>query len=114
LAPLSNGGYAIEPIILSSVNISSGQWVILPSEEKQALIKPEKAAEIARFLSSDEEKKWGVSAITYDSNGAYSWYALGTHYGSSTTPIVITVVIEAENREKCQSIGKEIFDVLNF
>jgi len=114
LAPLSNGGYAIEPTIISSVNISSGQWIILPSEEKQALIKTEKAAEIAQFLSSDEGKRWELSAITYDSNGAYSWYTLGTYNGSNITPIVITVVIEVENREKSQSIGKEIFYALNF
>jgi hypothetical protein len=114
LAPLSNGGYTTEPTILSSVNVSSGQWVVLPYEEKQALIKPEKAAEIAQFLSSDEGKRWELSAVTYDSNGAYSWYALGTSNSSSTTPIVITVVIEGDNREKSRSIGKEIFNTLNF
>jgi len=114
LAPLSNGGYTIEPIILSSVNVSTGQWVILPYEEKQALIKPEKIAELAQFFSSDEEESWELSAITYDSNGAYSWYALGTHNSNNTTPIVITVIIEDENREKSRSIGKEIFYTLNF
>jgi len=112
--PLSNGGYTINPTVLSSVNISSGQWVILPPEEKQALIKQEKAAEIALFLSSYEGKRWELSAVTYDSNGAYSWYILGTHNTSSTTPIIITVVIETENRAKSQSIGKNIFSALNF
>ncbi len=114
LAPLSNGGYTTEPTILTSVNVSSGQWVILPHEEKQALMKPEKAAEIAQFLSSDEGKKWELSAVTYDSNGAYSWYALGTTNSSNTTPIVITVVIESDNREKSRLIGKDIFNALNF
>jgi hypothetical protein len=113
LAPLSNGGYFVEPTILSSVNISSGQWVILPLEEKQAIIKTAKAAEISQFLTSNEGNTWELSAVTYDSNGAYSWYVMGTNYGNRATPIVIVAVIETDNREKIQSIGKKIFNELS-
>ena len=113
LAPLSNGGYFVEPTILSSVNISSGQWVILPLEEKQAIIKPAKAAEISQFLTSNEGNTWELSAVTYDSNGAYSWYVMGTNNGNRATPIVIVAVIETDNREKIQSIGKKIFNELS-
>ena len=112
LAPLSNGGYIVEPTILSSVNISSGQWVILPFEEKQAILKPEKAAEISQFLTSNEGNRWELSAVTYDSNDAYSWYVIGTNNGNRATPIVIVSVIETNNREKIQSIGKKIFNEL--
>ncbi len=114
LAPLSNGGYTVEPMILSSVNLSSGQWVILPHEEKQVIIEPEKAAEISQFLSSDEGDRWELSAVVYDSNDAYSWYAIGTNSGNRATPIVIAAVIETDNREKIQSIGKEVFNALDF
>jgi cell division protein FtsW (lipid II flippase) len=113
LAPLSNGGYIVEPMILSSVYISSGQWVILPLEEKRAIIKPEKAGEISQLLTSDESNIWELSAVTYDSNDAYSWYAMGTTNGSRATPIVIAAVIETDNREKIQSIGKKIFNALS-
>jgi len=113
LAPLSNGGNIVEPMILSSVNISSGQWVILPLEEKQKIIKPEKAAEISQFLTSDENNRWELSAVTYDSNNAYSWYAAGTNKSSGETPIVIVAIIETDNREKIQSIGKKIFSALS-
>ena len=95
------------------MNISSGQWVILPLEEKQAIIKPVKAAEISQFLTSNEGNTWELSAVTYDSNGAYSWYVMGTNNGNRATPIVIVAVIETDNREKIQSIGKKIFNELS-
>jgi len=113
LATLSNGGYFVEPTILSSVNISSGQWVILPLEEKRAILKPEKAAEISQFLTSNEGNRWELSAVTYDSSDAYSWYVMGTNHGNRATPIIIVAVIETDNREKIQSIGKKIFNKLN-
>jgi len=94
------------------VNISSGQWVILPLEEKLAILKPEKAAEISQFLTSNEGNRWELSAVTYDSSDAYSWYVIGTNNGNGATPIVIVSVIETNNREKIQSIGKKIFNEL--
>jgi len=113
LAPISNGGYTVNPTILSSVNISSGQWIIFSSEEKKVIIDPQKASEISQFLSSDEGDRWELSAITYDSNDAYSWFVMGTESSGKETPIVIAVVIEADNRERVQYIGKKIFDVLS-
>ena len=98
-------------MIFSSVNVSSGQWVILTPEEKRAVIKPEEAAEISYLLSPDGNNKWELSAVTNDSNNAYSWYVTGTNHGGGATPIVITAVIETENREKIQSIGKKIFNI---
>ena len=110
-SPLSNGGYIVDPTILSSVNISTGQWVILPLEKKQAIMKPEKAEELSQFLTSDESDRWELSAVTYDSSNAYSWYVGGTNNGSGSPSIVIAAVIETDNREKIQFIGNKIFNV---
>ena len=111
--PLSNGGYIVEPMILSSINISSEQWVILSTKDKQSIIKPEKAAGISQLLTPDGENKWELTAVTHDSSNSYSWYVAGTNDSSQETPFVLAVVIETDDREKIQSIGNKIFNLIN-
>ena len=79
----------------------------------RTIIKPAKSTEISQFLTSNESNKWELSAVTYDSSSAYSWYVMGTNNGNRAIPIVIAAVIEADNREKIQSIGKKIFNELS-
>ncbi|MDO9546192.1 MAG: penicillin-binding transpeptidase domain-containing protein, partial [Pelolinea sp.] len=113
LAPLSNGGIMVYPSLVSSVNVSSGQWVLTPVQEGSPVTTPEKAKEVAEFLASDLIPGWEISAVTYDLDNAFSWYVMGTHDEWNKTPIIIALVLETENRNHAQTIGREIFKAIN-
>lgn len=113
LAPLSNGGVLLKPSIVSSVNISSGQWVLIPSEEGQAIISTKKPEEISQFLVSEEIPAWEISAVTYDQDNTFSWYVMGTNNDWEKTPIIIALVIETRNRSRAQTIGRAIFEAID-
>ena len=113
LAPLSNGGILIPPSIVSSVNLSSDQWVLIPSEEGQAILSPKKSEEISQFLVSEEIPAWEISAIAYDQENAFSWYVMGTNNNWEKTPIIIALVIENGNRNRAQTIGRAIFEAID-
>jgi cell division protein FtsW (lipid II flippase) len=111
-SPLSNGGYLVEPVVISSINISTGQWVALPKKERQHLIGNETVDGIVDLLESNNRENWEISAVTFDSNDAYSWIVIGSIFSENSSPIIITAVIESDNRELVQSIGRKIYNAV--
>ena len=84
----------------------------LPKKEKQQLIGNEKVDEIVELFESGTGENWEISAVTFDSTDAYSWIVIGSIFSENASPIIITAVIETDDRELVQSIGRKIFNAV--
>jgi cell division protein FtsW (lipid II flippase) len=108
-APLSNGGFSNDPKFVSSVNISTGQWVLIPYENSRSITNPLIAKQISELLTIDSLPGWQISAVNFDLEKPFSLYVIGTNDQSHTRPIIISLVLETENRNLAQYLGQKIF-----
>jgi cell division protein FtsW (lipid II flippase) len=108
-APLSNKGFTIDPKLVSSVNISTGQWVVIPTEENFSNTNPINAMQMSDSLSVDLLPAWEISATNYDLENIFNWFVIGTNDKTDATPLIICLVLENENRDLAIYIGEKIF-----
>lgn len=106
---ISANGLMPSARITSSVNIANQGWVTLSSSTSQRVLEMETATAVNRFLNSEVISGWEITASSRDENGLYSWYMAGTPVSWSGTPIVIVLVLERDNPEFTQQIGREIY-----
>lgn len=110
--PLSNGGFQVNPFLVSAVNISSGDWVFINEGKQQNIISSGKAEEIVNLLRKDEANTWAVSAVTYDNNGEYYWYITGTGNNAIFNDYVIAIVVENSSRDYVIYAGSMLMKML--
>jgi cell division protein FtsW (lipid II flippase) len=112
-AQISNEGFSINPKLVSSVNISSGQWVVIPSEETRPNANPLSTLQISEILTADSLPAWEISATNYDLNNTFNWFVIGTNDKTDATPLIISLVLENENRDLAIYIGEKMFREIN-
>jgi len=95
--------------ILSAVNIESEGWVTLGSTENRRVLTGETATWVNGFLKSEAISGWEISANAKDGSGAYSWYLAGTPVSWPGASVVVVIILEEDNAELTQMIGREIY-----
>lgn len=107
---ISTGGKAPVARIISAVNLEEEGWVIISQKQDKEITPLETSILVNEFLKSEAISGWEVTVNSKDQNGSYSWYIAGTQSSWPGTPIVVVLILERDNPEFAQIIGREIYE----
>jgi hypothetical protein len=114
---LSNAGERPSPRLLVAVDTPLSGWVMLPvTELPQPALQPLAANNTAQALASGDMPIWQVDSEVYEvtdhsseTNPGYAWYLGGTLPEWKGAPLAIAVLLEENNPQKAQDIGRSMF-----
>jgi hypothetical protein len=114
---LSNAGERPSPRLLVAVDTPLSGWVMLPvTELPQPALQPLAANNTAQALASGDMPIWQVDSEVYEvadhsseTNPGFAWYLGGTLPEWKGAPLAIAVLLEENNPQKAQDIGRSMF-----
>ena len=106
---ISADGFAPTASIVLAVNTASEGWVAMHNSQPIQIEERGISRQLNSFLNSEVITGWEVTATAKDQNGNYSWYIAGTPTNWPGTPIVVVIVLEQDNAQFAQKIGRELF-----
>ncbi len=110
-AAISNAGISPAAQIALAVNTPAQGWVILPAKEQpKSLFSAESANAAAQFLQAGEKPYWESMGRLDQKENPLAWYLGGTLPGWQGTPLAIVIVIESDDPELAQKMGREILE----
>ena len=114
-AALSNHGTIPAPRIATAVNTPEEGWIVLPALGTSITAIPESAAdEVAESLMVDGESYWAHVGRAEGSESPVTWFIAGTPPNWQATPMVVVVLLEEDNVQLAQWIGRELLvDAMN-
>jgi cell division protein FtsW (lipid II flippase) len=107
---LSNNGLRPVPLLVSAVNTPSAGWVLLPplGTPVQA-ISSDTALSRVNSLELPNARSWDHTQVVQPEAGQpVTWFVGGTQPGWSGTPLALTLVLEENDPEAAQEIGRQI------
>lgn len=113
-AALSNGGVRNAPRLAVAANTPSAGWVSLPALSEPVQVYTSEAADIAALeLTATKMPIWNTLAVVPNGPGEYvTWYLAGTLPDWGGTPLVLVVLLEAEDPTAAESIGHNILQAV--
>jgi cell division protein FtsW (lipid II flippase) len=114
-ASLSNHGTVPAPRIATAVNTPEEGWIVLPALGTPFTAIPESTAdEAAESLMVGGESYWAHVGSAEGSESPVTWFIAGTPPNWQATPMVVVVLLEEDNAQLAQWIGRElIVDAMN-
>ncbi len=107
---LSNAGQRPTPLLVSAVNTPAAGWVLLPplGSAVQAL-SPETVAARVNSLEQPDARSWDHTVLVQPETGSpLTWYVGGTQPGWGGTPLALALVLEENDPQAAQDIGRQI------
>ncbi|HET9906835.1 MAG TPA: FtsW/RodA/SpoVE family cell cycle protein [Anaerolineales bacterium] len=114
-AALSNHGIAPTPRIATAVNTPEEGWVVLQSLGTSFHAIPAESADAtAESLMVDGESYWSHLGSAQADDSSVTWFIAGTLPNWQATPLVVVVLLEEENAQLAEWIGREVLvDAMN-
>jgi cell division protein FtsW (lipid II flippase) len=110
-AALSNHGDIPAPRIATAVNTPTSGWVVLPALGTPfEAISAAAADETAGSLIGDGQSYWGHTGEATSEESPVTWFMGGTPPNWQATPLVLVVLLEEDNVDLAQEIGRELLD----
>lgn len=108
-AAFSNHGTIPAPRIATAVNTPNDGWVVLPAlgTPFEALSGPA-ADKTAQSLIAAGEQTWGKVGQAESDESPLTWYIGGTPPKWQASPLVVVVLLEDDNTQLAEDIGKEL------
>jgi cell division protein FtsI/penicillin-binding protein 2 len=106
---LSNGGYKVEPRLLTGYQPQKGNWQLFPDQLNQTLIRDLNTSDAASKLTLDTGTGWEISAYAQHAQAAVSWYVTGTPADWTGAPLVMVVALENGTAAQARTIGRQLF-----
>jgi cell division protein FtsW (lipid II flippase) len=108
-AAFSNHGTIPAPRIATAVNTPNDGWVVLPAlgTPFEALSGPA-ADKTAQSLIAAGEQTWGKVGQAESDESPLTWYIGGTPPKWQASPLVVVVLLEDDNTQLAEEIGKEL------
>ena len=119
-AVLTNSGVLPAPQIVTSVNLPEENWTILkPLGQTEKIFSPQSTVTTTELISTNGSPFWNVIATVKSNprnkeNITTTWFITGTMPSMQTNPIVLVIVLEEDNPNLAQEIGKEIIEAAIF
>ncbi|HKJ39814.1 MAG TPA: penicillin-binding transpeptidase domain-containing protein, partial [Anaerolineales bacterium] len=108
-ASFSNNGIIPTPRIAMAVNTPNDGWLTLPALEMPIeAIQPSVAKEAVDPYSASGNNLWSHTAQAMDEETHVTWFIAGTPANWQSTPLVVVVVLEENNPQLAQRIGREL------
>ena len=109
-AVLSNNGYVISPLLVTSYrNILYG-WVTFALSGKEH-IPGFNSTSVVNKLASTAISGWETTAVTSSTEGKITWFLAGTMPDWRGNPVDVAVALEENNPLFAQQIGRTLFDL---
>jgi cell division protein FtsW (lipid II flippase) len=114
-AALSDHGTIPAPRIAMAVNTPNDGWVVLPALGSPKDVLPASAAdETALAFTADGESYWEHAGQAASDESPVTWFIAGTPANWQASPMVVVVLLEEDNVNLAQRIGKELLvDAMN-
>jgi Penicillin binding protein transpeptidase domain len=114
-AALSNHGTTPAPRIAMAVNTPNDGWVVLPAlGTPKEVLQASAADETALALTVDGEGYWAHTGQAESDESPVTWFVAGTPSNWQASPMVVVVLLEEDNINLAQRIGKELLvDAMN-
>ena len=108
-AALSNHGSIPAPRIAMGVNTPNDGWVVLPALGAPfEAISAVEADEAAQSLVVDGESYWAYGGEAESDESPVTWFIAGTPPNWQASPLVVVVLLEADNVQLAQEIGRDL------
>ena len=106
-AAFSNNGIIPAPRIAMAVNTPNEGWVVLPALGMPiAAIQPSEAKEAVNPYIVSGDNFWSHTAQAQDAESDVTWFIGGTPPNWTSTPFVVTVVLEKSDPTLARQIGR--------
>lgn len=115
-ATLINSGVLPAPQIVTSINLPENKWTKLdPLRQIKKVFSKGSTEQVTKLLSTEGIPFWDViaSVKSMDVNKKYktaTWYITGTLPSMQTNPIVLVIILEENNPDLAQEIGRGIME----
>jgi cell division protein FtsW (lipid II flippase) len=107
-AALTNNGIRPAPRLAISVETPNQGWIILPAQPAMQALPAEETNQAVSSLSSADIPVWETVAAHTEGQSSVSWYVAGTLPNWGGTPLALAVLIEEDNAQQVQAIGRTI------
>ncbi|HEY5670188.1 MAG TPA: FtsW/RodA/SpoVE family cell cycle protein [Anaerolineales bacterium] len=109
-AAVNNGGKLPIPNLVMAVNTPAAGWVVLQSHEKStSIFSSEESITKAQALAVESQPVWQITTSAADDAGQFvSWFVGGTLPEWSGAPLAIAVVLEENNPQLAEEIGRNV------
>jgi cell division protein FtsI/penicillin-binding protein 2 len=108
-AALSNHGSIPAPRIATAVNTPNDGWIVLPAPGTPfEAIPPSAADETAASMIVHGETYWAHTGQAESKESPITWFLAGTPPNWQATPLVVVVLLEDNNAQLAQQIGREV------
>jgi cell division protein FtsW (lipid II flippase) len=106
---LSNHGVIPAPRIATAVNTLEEGWIVLPALGTPSnAIQASAADETAESLMVNGESYWAHTGLAKGTDSTVTWFIAGTPPNWQATPLVAVVLLEEENTQLAEWIGREL------
>ena len=114
-AALSNHGSIPAPRIATAVNTPEEGWIVLPALGTSfTAIQASEADGMAESLMVDGESYWAHVGHAESTESPVTWFIAGTPPNWQATPMVVVVLLEEDNAQLAEWIGRELLvDAMN-
>jgi cell division protein FtsW (lipid II flippase) len=114
-AVFSNHGSIPAPRIATAVNTPNDGWIVLPALGTPFEVLPPTAADdAATSMITDGTNYWMHIGQADSEESPVTWFIAGTPPNWQASPLVVVVLLEEDDRQLAQQIGREILsDAMN-
>jgi hypothetical protein len=96
------------------LNTPEAGWIVLPALGTPFAAIEAAADETAESLMVDGESYWAHTALAEGTDSTVTWFMAGTPPNWQATPMVVVVLLEEDNVNLAQWIGRELLvDAMN-
>lgn len=108
-AALSNHGDIPAPRVATAVNTPNDGWVVLPALDAALEALPAATAdETAQSLTKEGQGYWSHVGEAEGDESPVTWFIGGTPPNWQATPLVVVVLLEEDNVQLAEEIGREL------